>query len=135
MLRIGQCHGERVTPDSKAAEDAARRIIEYGVLLDMGRSSGATWQAIDAILVARALLDQGDAREARAAVAAARAQGRREGLEEAAKVAEVRYRAWKMPHPDDSDLGEVCCDVTACEDIAKAIRALEPGAGTEKKHE
>jgi hypothetical protein len=29
-----------------------------------------------------------------------------------------------MPHPDDARPGEVCCDASACADIAAAIRAL-----------
>lgn len=46
-------------------------------------------------------------------------------LEEAAKVAESRYEKWRTPHKDDAKPGEVCCDVTACADIAAAIRALK----------
>lgn len=48
-------------------------------------------------------------------------------LEDAAKVAERRHEEWRLPHPDDAQDGEVCCDVTACEDIAAAIRALGEG--------
>lgn len=43
---------------------------------------------------------------------------RRDGIERAAKVAEERHVYWK--HAEH----EVSCDVSACEDIAKAIRQL-----------
>jgi len=46
-------------------------------------------------------------------------------LEEAAKVAETRHTMWRMPHPDDAEPGEVCCDVSACEDIARTLLALQ----------
>ena len=46
-------------------------------------------------------------------------------LEEAARVAEDRHEHWRMPHPDDAKPGEVCCDVSACRDIATAIRSLK----------
>lgn len=45
-------------------------------------------------------------------------------LDRAAKVAERRHEQWRLPHPDDAQEGEVCCDVTACADIAAAIRAI-----------
>jgi hypothetical protein len=45
---------------------------------------------------------------------------RNEALEEAAKAAESRHAKWGD--------GEVSCDVTACEDIAKAIRLLKDPA-------
>ena len=54
---------------------------------------------------------------------------RARALEEAAKVAETRHVHWHMPHPDDAFPGEVKCDVTACADIAKAIRSLSPQGG------
>lgn len=43
--------------------------------------------------------------------------------EACAKVAERRWRDWPGIHPDDAKKGEVCDDVTACADIAAAIRA------------
>lgn len=52
--------------------------------------------------------------------ATARAAARREALEEAAGIAETRHARW---HDRDFE-HEVCCDVTACADIAAAIRAL-----------
>jgi len=61
---------------------------------------------------------------ARHRIAAERATERRV-LEEAARVAEHRHQHWRMPHPDDAKPGEVCCDVTACADIAAAIRAMK----------
>ncbi len=51
--------------------------------------------------------------------------GEVEAMREAcAKLAETRHEHWAMSHPDDAGHGEVCCDVTACRDIAAAIRAL-----------
>ena len=44
------------------------------------------------------------------------------GLEDAAKVAEARWKVWNDVNNDH----EVSCDVTACENIAAAIRALIP---------
>jgi hypothetical protein len=44
--------------------------------------------------------------------------GRKSGLYEAAALAESRHEQWT------TDSG-VSCDVTACEDIAEAIRALK----------
>jgi hypothetical protein len=44
-------------------------------------------------------------------------------MEEAAKVAETRHVHWHMPHPDDAEPGEVCDDISACRDIAAAIRS------------
>jgi hypothetical protein len=43
-------------------------------------------------------------------------------------VARNRYEQWRMPHPDDAEPGEVCCDVTACADIADAIAARKAPA-------
>ena len=43
--------------------------------------------------------------------------------EKCAKVAERRWRDWPGIHPDDAKKAEVCDDVTACADIAAAIRA------------
>jgi hypothetical protein len=54
--------------------------------------------------------------EAKAAWATARAIA----LEEAAELAEFRYEYWKHANGDG-----VSCDVTACEEIAAAIRALK----------
>ena len=48
-------------------------------------------------------------------------------LEEAAKVAEHRHKEWRFPHPDDAYPGEVCDDISACRDIARAIRAMAKG--------
>lgn len=42
--------------------------------------------------------------------------------EACAKIAEVRHSHWRMPHPDDAAPFEVCDDVSACRDIAIAIR-------------
>lgn len=55
-----------------------------------------------------------------AALRAAEAEGRRKALEEAARVAETRHELWRDGH-------FVECDVTACEDIATAIRTLAGG--------
>lgn len=46
-------------------------------------------------------------------------------IEQCAKIAETRHKRWKLPHPDDAKPGEVCDDVSACRDIAAAIRALK----------
>jgi hypothetical protein len=46
--------------------------------------------------------------------------GRRDALEEAADVAEFRYEYWNSVKGHG-----VSCDVTACEEIAAAIRALK----------
>ena len=51
--------------------------------------------------------------------------GQEEMRERAAKVAKYRHENWRMPHPEDAKAGEVCCDVTACADIAAAIRSLK----------
>jgi hypothetical protein len=51
---------------------------------------------------------------------AAWAAGRRLGLEEAADLAEFRYEHWNHTKGHG-----VSCDVTACEEIAAAIRALK----------
>ena len=53
-----------------------------------------------------------------------------DAIEAAAKVAEDRHESWRMPHRDDAETGEVCCDVTACADIAAAIRNLSPRAAS-----
>lgn len=42
--------------------------------------------------------------------------------ERCASVAEMRHERWRMPHPDDALPGEVRDDISACEDIAAAIR-------------
>jgi hypothetical protein len=57
-------------------------------------------------------------------IAGLREQTEREAIRKAAEVARNRYTQWRMPHPDDAAPGEVCCDVTACEDTAAAILAL-----------
>ena len=47
--------------------------------------------------------------------------------ERCAKVAETRHERWRMPHPAVANPGEVCDDITACADIAAAIRkGLQP---------
>ena len=51
------------------------------------------------------------------------AAGRRLGLEEAADLAEFRYEHWNHTKGHG-----VSCDVSACEDIASAIRALKAGS-------
>lgn len=56
---------------------------------------------------------------------ASRAEGYSAGIEAAAKVAESRHAIWEMPHRDDARPFEVCDDVSACADIAAAIRELE----------
>lgn len=43
--------------------------------------------------------------------------------EACARTAEERHKHWRMPHPDDAAPFEVCDDVSACRDIATAIRA------------
>lgn len=50
--------------------------------------------------------------------------GARDMQERAAGVAEDRHEQWRMPHPDDARPGEVCDDISACRDIATAIRAM-----------
>lgn len=52
---------------------------------------------------------------------------RNAALEEAARVAERRYEAWQAGdgYADADGLHAVSCDVTACENIASAIRALK----------
>ena len=45
-------------------------------------------------------------------------------LEEAAALAETRHEHWRLPHKDDAKPGEVCDDISACKDIATAIRDL-----------
>lgn len=50
---------------------------------------------------------------------------RNETLEEAARVAEKQHEVWRMPHPDDARPGEVCDDISACADIAAAIRNMK----------
>lgn len=54
---------------------------------------------------------------------AAREEGAKAERERCAKVAEHRHELWKMPHRDDAEPGEVCDDITACADIAQAIRS------------
>ena len=43
--------------------------------------------------------------------------------EEDSVIAEERHRHWRLPHVDDARPFEVCDDVSACADIAAAIRA------------
>lgn len=50
-------------------------------------------------------------------------------IEEAAALAEDRHETWQMSHPDDAGHGEVCDDISACRDIAGAIRALAKEVG------
>lgn len=57
---------------------------------------------------------------------AAEHRGYMRAIEDAARVAECRHEEWRMPHPDDALPGEVCDDVSACRDIAAAIRNLKP---------
>ncbi|MFN7609223.1 MAG: hypothetical protein ACK5PJ_07865 [Ralstonia sp.] len=81
-----------------------------------------TNKMVHAIIVACGWEERDDAEDqARAALSAVAPMI----LEAAAKVAESRYEKWRMPHKDDAKPGEVCCDVTACADIAAAIRALK----------
>jgi len=47
------------------------------------------------------------------------------GLEEGAQTADLSWQRWKG---DDHDLPVVECDVTACDNIAAAIRALKDPA-------
>ncbi len=54
--------------------------------------------------------------------ARAHEEGIRKGLEQAAQVAERRWRDWKEMEPGDC---EVECDVTACADIAATLRAMK----------
>lgn len=42
--------------------------------------------------------------------------------ERCAKIAETRHEIWRFPHPDDAQHGEVCDGISACADIAAAIR-------------
>ena len=49
-----------------------------------------------------------------------------EVLEEAAKVAEKRYEEWKKYEPDYHEVDD---DVSACKEIAKAIRAMKTKGG------
>lgn len=63
------------------------------------------------------------------AITAAYNKGRADMREEAASLAADRHEEWRMPHPDDAEAGEVCCDVSACRDIAAAIRAIPVGEG------
>jgi hypothetical protein len=51
---------------------------------------------------------------------AAWAAGRNEAIEEAADIAEHRHEYWSTVKGHG-----VCCDVTACEEIARAILALK----------
>lgn len=53
-------------------------------------------------------------------ITAERVKARQEAFEVAAALAEDRHRHWNRT----ADHG-VSCDVTACEDIARAIRALK----------
>ena len=68
-----------------------------------------------------------------AEVAALVEAARREEREACAKVAETRHEFWDMKHPDDALPFEVCDDVSACADIAAAIRAR--GAAIPGKHQ
>jgi hypothetical protein len=65
----------------------------------------------------------GEATRLRAEVDAARREGAAKEREACAKAAETRHEFWHMPHPDDALPFEVCDDVSACADIAAAIRA------------
>jgi len=62
----------------------------------------------------------------RAQLAEAELRGVKAGLEAGAQLAQERHEQWRMPHPDDAKPGEVCDDVSACRDIANAIRAIDP---------
>jgi|GEM_PF-6153548 len=88
----------------------------------------ATYNATGSVAMAKLLREMADktdqaielSRNLEARLASERAAGR----EEAAKVAETRHEYWHMPHPDDAKPFEVCDDVSACADIAAAIRAI-----------
>lgn len=43
--------------------------------------------------------------------------------EDLVAIAEHRHEQWRLPHRDDAELGEVCDDISACRDIASALRA------------
>jgi hypothetical protein len=64
----------------------------------------------------------------RQALRSARAEGKREGLEEAAKVAEAPL-AVLPEHPDIDHGGLVMATRRACTEIAKRIRALKDTNG------
>jgi hypothetical protein len=51
-------------------------------------------------------------------------RGYRAAQAKAAEIAEERHVTWRMPHPDDAQPLEVCDDISACADIARAIRSI-----------
>lgn len=112
------------SPTLREALEAAWGFIKNGVALgfirmpdpDTPDTAHNTLPMIEAALAADAATPSHEA-------------GRRAGLEEAARVAETRHEQWRMPHPDDAEVGEVCCDVSACRDIATAIRNLAGDEG------
>ena len=113
-------------------DDVARLIEEQNALLDevirlragLARTDLAWDRLQDAVIVQDALTTR--AEKAEAALATAREQGRKEGLERAAVIAEV------VPHyPFPAGCGRECCEKP--KRIASAIRAerdRKPGGGT-----
>ena len=88
----------------KARETVARFLIRFGIN--------------DAHINSIGLSED----EVRRALSEAEKAGERKGMEKAAKVAESRHNHWRLPHPDDARPNEVCDDISACQDIATAIR-------------
>ena len=86
-----------------------------------------------AMVAARAIARQFRETGSAAAATIDVAEIRRQALEEAAQAAERRHEAWSYDDGcfDADGLPAVVCDVTACRNIAAAIRALadKPAAG------
>jgi len=86
-------------------EEVAREICGFGPVRDGETWGPATRSAWDAAL-----------RKADAVIPII--------LGRAAEMARDRHEQWRMPHPDDAKPGEVCDDISACRDIAAAIREI-----------
>ena len=101
------------------AGDVVSKVVDVLKRIDDGIYASLDERA-DAIFAALSLSPTEQSADYRA--------GHAVGIEDAAKLAETRHERWRMPHPDDAQPGEVCCDVSACRDIATAIRALSPAS-------
>lgn len=113
--------------EDKMTEEAKRIVIDMAGVMEKltPEMFDAAKDAMIEVLIKGGNEWRARAEAAEAALVTARDEGRREGLEAAAKVAEHRHNEWQR-------LGSACLvddDISACADIAIAIRALIGGDG------
>lgn len=100
----------------EAIERCAALLIELGYVSESGETLANEVRGLRVDPDAQAALNK--------LLAEARLKGWRAGRDDAAEVAVSRYEAWSDEAWSDPDSCPVVCDVTACADVAAAIRAL-----------